>query len=188
MSSFVHLHNHTEYSLLDGMLRVTKNGKGPSDFLKSINKTEMPAMAITDHGNMYGVPEFYKMLSSLEVKPIIGCEMYFTGSKYTDHSKASGPTYHLTVLAKDKVGYNNLMKLNSAAWTEGFYYHPRIDFDLLKEMGFENTDDVVGVETDEETGLTFVSYEPNTNFNDDLNFQPDDYDTGDFGTNEAEGF
>ena len=133
MSSFVHLHNHTEYSLLDGMLRVTKNGKGPSDFLKSINKTQMPAMAITDHGNMYGVPEFYKMLSSLEIKPIIGCEMYFTGSKFTDHSKASGPTYHLTVLAKDKIGYNNLMKLNSAAWTEGFYYHPRIDFDLLKE-------------------------------------------------------
>jgi chromosome segregation ATPase len=67
-------------------------------------------------------------------------------------------------------------------------FKPRVDFDLLKEMGFENTDDVVGVETDEETGLTFVSYEPNTNFNDDLNFQPDDYDTGDFGTNEAEGF
>ena len=133
MSSFVHLHNHTEYSLLDGMLRVTKDGKGPSDFLKSINKTKMPALAITDHGNMYGVPEFYKMLSSLEIKPIIGCEMYFTQDKYTNHSKSSGPTYHLTLLAKDKVGYNNLMKLNSAAWTEGFYYHPRIDFDLLKE-------------------------------------------------------
>lgn len=133
MSSFVHLHNHTEYSLLDGMLRVTKNGKGPSDFLKSIDKTKMPAMAITDHGNMYGVPEFYKMLSSLEVKPIIGCEMYFTQGKYTNLSKTGSTANHITILAKDKVGYNNLMKLNSAAWTEGFYYHPRIDFDLLKE-------------------------------------------------------
>ena len=128
MSSFVHLHNHTEYSLLDGMLRVTKNGKGPSDFLKSLDKTKTPAMAITDHGNMYGVPEFYKMLSSLEIKPIIGCEMYYTAGKYTDKS---GPANHLTVLAKNMEGYHNLMKLNSAAWTEGFYWHPRIDFDLL---------------------------------------------------------
>ena len=130
MSSFVHLHNHTEYSLLDGMLRVTKNGKGPSDFLKSLDKTKTPAMAITDHGNMYGVPEFFKILSSLEIKPIIGCEMYYTPGKYTDKS---GPANHLTVLAKNMEGYRNLMKLNSAAWTEGFYRHPRIDFDLLTQ-------------------------------------------------------
>ena len=130
MSSFVHLHNHTEYSLLDGMLRVTKNGKGPSDFLKSLDKIKTPAMAITDHGNMYGVPEFYNMLSSLEIKPIIGCEMYYTQGKYNEKT---GTSNHLTVLAKDMEGYHNLMKLNSSAWTEGFYYHPRIDFDLLTQ-------------------------------------------------------
>lgn len=133
MSSFVHLHNHTEYSLLDGMLRVTKNGKGPSDFLKSIDKTKMPAMAITDHGNMYGVPEFRKITESLGIKPIIGCEFYYTKGNYKDHSRENGQTNHLTILAKNIDGYHNLMKLNSAAWTEGFYYHPRIDFDLLKE-------------------------------------------------------
>ncbi len=128
MSQFVHLHNHTEYSLLDGMLRVTKNGKGPSDFLKSLDKTKMPAMAITDHGNMYGVPEFYNMLSALEIKPIIGCEMYYKQGKYNEKG---GTSNHLTVLAKNMEGYHNLMKLNSDAWTDGFYYHPRIDFDLL---------------------------------------------------------
>ena len=133
MRSFVHLHNHTEYSLLDGMLRVTKNGKGPSDFLKSIDKNKMPALAITDHGNMFGVPEFYKMTSSLGIKPIIGCELYYTQGNHTDLSKENAKTNHLTVLAKNSVGYHNLMKLNSAAWTEGFYHAPRIDFDLLKE-------------------------------------------------------
>ncbi len=133
MSSFVHLHNHTEYSLLDGMLRVTKNGKGPSDFLKSIDKTKMPAMAITDHGNMYGVPEFRKITESLGIKPIIGCEFYYTKGDHKDHSKANGQTNHLTLLAKNIDGYHNLMKLNSAAWTEGFYYHPRIDFGLLEK-------------------------------------------------------
>ncbi len=133
MSSFVHLHNHTEYSLLDGMLRVTKNGKGPSDFLKSIDKTKMPAMAITDHGNMYGVPEFRKITESLGIKPIIGCEFYYTKGDHKDHSKTSGQTNHLTILAKNIDGYHNLMKLNSAAWTEGFYYHPRIDFGLLEK-------------------------------------------------------
>ena len=115
------------------MLRVTKNGKGPSDFLKSIDKTKMPAMAITDHGNMYGVPEFRKITESLGIKPIIGCEFYYTKGNYKDHSKENGSTNHLTILAKNIDGYHNLMKLNSAAWTEGFYYHPRIDFDLLKE-------------------------------------------------------
>jgi len=133
MGSFVHLHNHTEYSLLDGMLRITKNGKGPSQFLESINKDIMPAMAITDHGNMYGVPEFYKMTTSLGIKPIIGCELYYTPGKYTDHSEENSHTNHLTVLAKNLEGYHNLMKLNSAAWTEGFYRYPRIDFDLLSQ-------------------------------------------------------
>lgn len=133
MSSFVHLHNHTEYSLLDGMLRVTKNGKGPSLFLQSIDKNTMPAMAITDHGNMFGVPEFHKMATSLGIKPIIGCEMYYTPGKYTDHTRENELTNHLTVLAKNAEGYHNLMKLNSAAWTEGYYRYPRIDFDLLSQ-------------------------------------------------------
>jgi DNA polymerase-3 subunit alpha len=131
MAEFVHLHNHTEYSLLDGMIRIA--GEGPSAFLKNLAKNNIKAMAMTDHGNMYGAIEFYKNASEVGVKPIIGCEFYSTPHEYNIIDKNKSSYNHLTVLAKDLTGYNNLMKLNSAAWVDGFYYHPRIDFNLLKE-------------------------------------------------------
>ena len=131
MTEFVHLHNHTEYSLLDGMIRIA--GKGPSNFLKNLAKNNVKAFAMTDHGNMYGAIEFYKNAREVGLKPIIGCEFYTTPHKYNVIDKNKSSYNHLTVLAANLEGYNNLMKLNSAAWVDGFYYHPRIDFDLLKE-------------------------------------------------------
>ncbi|MDR0645744.1 MAG: DNA polymerase III subunit alpha, partial [Elusimicrobiota bacterium] len=131
MAEFIHLHNHTEYSLLDGMIRIS--GKGPSNFLKTLADNKIKAMAMTDHGNMYGAIEFYKNTKEVGVKPIIGCEFYTTPYKYNVIDKNKSHLNHLTVLASNLEGYNNLMKLNSAAWVDGFYYHPRIDFDLLKE-------------------------------------------------------
>ncbi len=131
MTEFIHLHNHTEYSLLDGMIRIA--GHGPSDFLKDLAKNKIKAMAMTDHGNMYGAVEFYKNTREVGVKPIIGCEFYTTPLKYNVIDKNNAKYNHITLLSTNLDGYNNLMKLNSAAWVDGFYYHPRIDFDLLKE-------------------------------------------------------
>ena len=131
MTEFVHLHNHTEYSLLDGMIRIA--GKGPSDFLKNIAAQNIKAMAMTDHGNMYGAMEFYKNTREVGIKPIIGCEFYTTPFKYTDKDKEKKEKNHLTVLSTDLEGYHNLMQLNSDAWVDGFYGKPRIDFDLLSK-------------------------------------------------------
>lgn len=131
MTEFIHLHNHTEYSLLDGMIRIA--GHGPSDFLKDLAKNNIKAMAMTDHGNMYGAVEFYKNTHEVGVKPIVGCEFYSTPYKYNVIDKTKAQYNHITLLSTNLDGYNNLMKLNSAAWVDGFYYHPRIDFDLLKE-------------------------------------------------------
>ena len=131
MAEFVHLHNHTEYSLLDGMIRIA--GKGPSAFLKTQAASGIKAMAVTDHGNMFGAMEFYKNAKEVGIKPIIGCEFYTTPYKYTETDKNKSQLNHLTVLAANLQGYNNLMKLNSAAWVDGFYYKPRIDFDLLSK-------------------------------------------------------
>ena len=128
MAEFVHLHNHTEYSLLDGMIRIA--GKGPSDFLKNIAAQNIKAMAMTDHGNMYGAIEFYKNTKKVGIKPIIGCEFYTTPFSYTQKNKERN---HLTVLSTNLQGYHNLMQLNSDAWVDGFYSKPRIDFDLLSK-------------------------------------------------------
>ncbi|MBQ9970975.1 MAG: DNA polymerase III subunit alpha, partial [Elusimicrobiaceae bacterium] len=125
---FVHLHNHTEYSLLDGMLRISENHK-PSKFLKSLVEQGIPAIAMTDHGNMYGALDFYESARGAGIKPIVGCEFYITEGKYTEKDKSR--TGHLTLLARNHEGYLNLMKLNSHAWVDGFYYHPRIDKELL---------------------------------------------------------
>ena len=130
MDEFVHLHNHTEYSLLDGMIRIS--GKGASPFFKNLAKNNVKAMAMTDHGNMYGAIEFYKNAREAGIKPIIGCEFYSTPFKHTEIDKTKTNLNHLTVLSAGLQGYNNLMKLNSAAFVDGFYYKPRIDFDLLK--------------------------------------------------------
>jgi DNA polymerase III subunit alpha len=130
--SFVHLHLHTEYSLLDGASR-------PEALAKRVAKQGMPACAITDHGNMFGAVEFYNAMKKEGVKPIIGCEMYVAyGSRHDkagveDGQADAGANNHLIVLAQNDVGYKNLVKLVSAGYTEGFYYKPRIDKELLKE-------------------------------------------------------
>lgn len=128
MAQFVQLHNHTEYSLLDGMLRISENHK-PSKFLQSLVAQGIPAIGMTDHGNMYGALDFYESARGAGIKPIVGCEFYITEGKYTEKDKSR--TGHLTLLARNHEGYLNLMKLNSLAWVEGFYYHPRIDKELL---------------------------------------------------------
>ncbi|HYC89824.1 MAG TPA: DNA polymerase III subunit alpha [Thermoanaerobaculia bacterium] len=130
--SFVHLHLHTEYSLLDGASR-------PEALAKRVAKQGMPACAITDHGNMFGAVEFYNAMKKEGVKPIIGCEMYVAyGSRFDkagveDGQADAGANNHLIVLAQNDVGYKNLVKLVSAGYTEGFYYKPRIDKELLRE-------------------------------------------------------
>src|SRR5437763_3802701 len=130
--SFVHLHLHTEYSLLDGATR-------PDALAKRVASLGMPAAAITDHGNMFGAIEFYNAMKSVGVKPIIGCEMYVAyGSRMEkagveDQAADAGSNNHLIVLASTDQGYRNLVKLVSAGYTDGFYYKPRIDKELLRE-------------------------------------------------------
>src|SRR6201993_4788129 len=124
--SFVHLHLHTEYSLLDGAIRIP-------ELMRKAVELGMPAVAITDHGNMYGAVEFYQAAQKAGVKPIIGCEAYMAPGSMTDKSASSAgeAAFHFTLLAKDFVGYRNLVKLVSAAHLEGFHYKPRIDKELL---------------------------------------------------------
>ncbi|HEY6140896.1 MAG TPA: DNA polymerase III subunit alpha [Thermoanaerobaculia bacterium] len=130
--SFVHLHLHTEYSLLDGASR-------PEELAKRVAALGMPSCAITDHGNMFGAVEFYNAMKKNGVKPIIGCEMYVAyGSRFEktsveDQQADAGSNNHLIVLAANETGYKNLVKLVSAGFTEGFYYKPRIDKELLRE-------------------------------------------------------
>lgn len=124
---FVHLHNHTDYSLLDGAARI-------SDYVSKAVSVGMNALAITDHGNMYGALTFYNACRKAGIKPIIGCEFYVApGSRFEKNSSKGEDRYHhLILLAMDGEGYRNLMKLNSIAWTEGFYYKPRIDHECLE--------------------------------------------------------
>ena len=124
--SFVHLHLHTEYSLLDGAIRIP-------DLMKKVTENGMPAVAMTDHGNMYGAIEFYQAAQKAGVKPIVGCEVYMAPGSMIDKSASSArdAAFHFTLLAKDFVGYSNLVKLVSAAHLEGFHYKPRIDKELL---------------------------------------------------------
>ncbi|MEO7932252.1 MAG: DNA polymerase III subunit alpha [Chthoniobacterales bacterium] len=123
---FVHLHQHTEYSLLDGSIRI-------EDLMKQAKELNMPAVAITDHGNMYGVVEFVQTAKKYGIKPIVGCEVYMAAGSMLDKQAATAraETYHFTLLAKDNTGYHNLLKLVSAAHIDGFYYKPRIDKELL---------------------------------------------------------
>jgi DNA polymerase-3 subunit alpha len=138
-AEFVHLHNHTEYSLLDGACRLTDNKGKPSELFNLIaNEYKMPALAITDHGNMYGVMEFYWAAKQSGIKPILGCEVYVAPKsrfdKNIDKNAEDGSNYnHLTLLAKDFEGYQNLMRIVSIGFTEGFYYKPRVDKEVLKK-------------------------------------------------------
>jgi len=121
--SFVHLHLHTEYSLLDGAVRMR-------ELMNEAVKMKMPAVAITDHGNLFGAIDFYQCAKAAGIKPIIGCEAYITSGSHREKPSRE-TTYHLTVLAENESGYRNLVKLISAAHLDGFYYRPRIDKALL---------------------------------------------------------
>jgi DNA polymerase III subunit alpha len=123
--SFVHLHLHTEYSLLDGAIRMKALMKKAAEF-------RMPAVAITDHGNLFGAIEFYQEATRAGVKPIIGCEAYVAPGSHKDRpASRRDAAYHFTLLAENETGYRNLVKLVTAAHLDGFHYAPRIDKELL---------------------------------------------------------
>ena len=124
--SFVHLHLHTEYSLLDGACRIS----ALFDTAKNLGQN---AVAITDHGVMYGVVDFYKQAKKSGVKPIIGCEVYVASRSRFDKVYKLDYSHHLVLLCKDNSGYQNLIKLVSAGFTEGFYSKPRVDKELLRK-------------------------------------------------------
>ena len=140
MSDFIHLHNHTHYSLQDGACTV-------DGLIAAAIQNNMPAVALTDHGVMYGIAEFYKKAKTERIKPIIGMEAYIVvdGSRFdrgTNSNIANGQSggrkkskhyNHLLLLAKNKEGYKNLSKLSTLGHTEGFYYKPRIDLELLRK-------------------------------------------------------
>src|SRR5690554_5362321 len=129
---FAHLHQHTDFSLLDGAARI-------SDLISWVKEVtpDSPALAMTDHGNMHGAIDFYRKATAAGVKPILGFEAYVTAGSRFDRrrpeSRLDGGYFHLTLLAKDFEGYQNLCRLNSRAWLEGFYTKPRIDIELLRE-------------------------------------------------------
>jgi len=124
MSKFVHLHLHTQFSLLDGVARIEK-------LVKVLKEREAPACAITDHGNMYGTVKFFDACMANGIKPIIGTEFYVANNYKEKTGKFEYA--HITILAKNEQGYKNLCKLNSISWLDGFYYKPRIDYDLLAQ-------------------------------------------------------
>ena len=125
--SFVHLHMHTEYSLLDGANKI-------NELVAKTKELGMDAVAITDHGNMFGAVELYKECKKQGIKAIIGCEMYVAPrSRFEKEGKVDSEPNHLVLLAMSNKGYQNLIKLVSIAYTEGFYYKPRIDLEVLKE-------------------------------------------------------
>jgi DNA polymerase-3 subunit alpha len=127
-SQFVHLHLHTQYSLLDGANQI-------DPLIKQVKTFGMPAVAITDHGNMFGAVEFYQKAQAAGVKPILGCEAYMAPRSRTDRdgALAHNDYYHLILLARNRTGYQNLIKLVSKAYLEGFYYKPRMDKELLQQ-------------------------------------------------------
>lgn len=125
MTEFVHLHNHSEYSLLDGLSRV-------EDMVEKAKELGFTSLALTDHGNMYGAITFYQLCLKAGIKPIIGCEIYITSNRF-EKGLANNDYNHLILLAKNQTGYKNLIKIVTASYLEGFYYKPRTDIDLLKK-------------------------------------------------------
>src|SRR5213594_2051307 len=126
-ADFVHLHLHTEYSLLDGACRLDR-------LMDKAHELKFSSLAITDHGVLYGAVDFYQAAQEKGVRPIIGCEVYVApGSRFEKKTSSGGRDvyHHLVLLAKDEVGYKNLIKLATAAHLEGYYYKPRIDKELL---------------------------------------------------------
>ena len=127
MIDFVHLHLHTEYSLLDGACRIT-------EAVAKAKALGQSALAITDHGVLYGAVDFYKACKKEGIKPIIGCEIYMAPHGRKDKQyNIDGKYSHLILLAKNKIGYHNLIKIVSRGFTEGFYFKPRADFELLEK-------------------------------------------------------
>src|SRR5688572_7978485 len=123
---FTHLHTHSEYSLLDGLSRIP-------DLVARARGVGQSALAITDHGNLYGAIEFYEEARKHDLNPILGIEAYMARASRFSREAADRSQFHLTLLATDQTGYRNLLKLSSAAHLEGFYYKPRIDRELLAQ-------------------------------------------------------
>ena len=123
---FCHLHNHTEYSLLDGISPIPQ-------LVARAKELEMDALAITDHGAMYGAVEFYSECAEQGIKPILGCEVYVAHHNHLDKTPAERSPHHLTLLCQDNTGYRNLIRLVTAAHLDGFYHRPRIDLELLSQ-------------------------------------------------------
>ena len=128
---FTHLHLHSHYSMLDGMIKIPELAQKAKEY-------GYKAVALTDHGNIFGAIEFYQEMKKVGIKPIIGMEAYFTNNRFEKKGKGSDSiladkNYHLIIHAKDKTGFKNLMKLSSLAYTEGFYHKPRIDWELLEK-------------------------------------------------------
>ena len=122
-AKFVHLHVHTEYSLLDGLSKISR-------LVRRAKELEMPAVALTDHGVMYGAVEFYKECTKESVKPLIGMEAYVVNRNHTEKA-GKGENNHLLLLAAVHQGYQNLMRLSTISHLEGFYYRPRFDKETL---------------------------------------------------------
>src|SRR5689334_8328181 len=128
-ADFVHLHLHTEYSLLDGACRLDR-------LMEKAHELNFGSLAITDHGVLYGAIDFYQAAAGKGIKPIVGCEVYVAPGSRLDKKTTNGGRdvyHHLVLLAKDETGYANLIKLVTAAHLEGYYYKPRIDKELLAE-------------------------------------------------------
>ena len=122
--SFVHLHTHTQYSLLDGSGRIP-------ELIARAKEYGQNALSITDHGNMFGVIDFYKEAKKQGIKPILGCEIYVTTGSRFDREKTEDRYYHLVLLCENNEGYENLIRIVSRGYVDGFYYKPRVDLEIL---------------------------------------------------------
>ena len=127
--AFCHLHTHTEYSLLDGSNKI-------KDYIARVKELGMNSAAITDHGNMFGVVEFYKTAKAADINPVIGCEVYVAPDSRFERETSHGDDryYHLILLAENNKGYANLCKIVSKGFVDGFYYKPRVDYEVLREF------------------------------------------------------